>query len=345
MTTEEKTIASSGGSTTDIGNQKMNIVTTMSPFYLHPSDHPGMSICPVILKGDNYQEWQKSMRNALRAKRKLGFLDGTISKPADDDKDIEDWWSVNSMLVAWIFQTIDPSLRSTITYYETSIAAYYGQLKTLWDELSTYIQLRKCECGGCHCDWVRNLGKEREDEQVHQFLMGLDDDTYSIVRSNILTQDPLPPLGQVYALVIQEERHQDMVRRLDTKMDAVSFVVSATSHKPVVTTFSRHEKPVCSNCGKVGHEPASCFKLIGYPDWWGSSRANNKTLGKRNGGSSNVGLNTRGKGVLGSANAANAINYSMPQSNTSGPLTTHDRATLTPVLTDDQWTTLLSMLK
>ncbi|KAK4431044.1 hypothetical protein Salat_0866400 [Sesamum alatum] len=113
-------------------------------------------------------------------------------------------------------------------------------------------------------------------------------------------------------------------------MDAVSCAVSATSHKPTVTTFSRHEKPVCGNCGKVGHESASCFKLIGYPDWWGSSRGNNKMLGKRRGGSSNMGLNTRGKGVLGSANAANAINHSMPQSNTSGPLTTHDRATLAP---------------
>lgn len=86
-----------------------------------------MNICPVILKGDNYQEWQKGMRNALRVKRNLGFLDGTVCKPDDDTKEIEDWWSVNSMLVAWIFQSIEPSLRSTITYSET--------VKELWDEL------------------------------------------------------------------------------------------------------------------------------------------------------------------------------------------------------------------
>ncbi|KAK4438940.1 hypothetical protein Salat_0228600 [Sesamum alatum] len=68
-------------------------------------------------------------------------------------------------------------------------------------------------------------------------------------------------------------------------------------------------------------------------------------LGKRRGGSSNVGLSTHGMGVLGSANVANAANHSMPQFDMSGALTTHDRATLAPVLTDDQWTTLLSMLK
>ncbi|KAL0440282.1 UNVERIFIED_CONTAM: hypothetical protein Slati_2511200 [Sesamum latifolium] len=110
MATKNKIVVGSGDSTTGIENKKINIVTTVSPFYLHPSDHPGMSICPMILKGDNYQEWQKSMHNAFRAKRKLGFLDGTISKPDDDDKEIDDWWSVISMLVAWIFQSIDPSL-------------------------------------------------------------------------------------------------------------------------------------------------------------------------------------------------------------------------------------------
>ena len=107
--------------------QKTDILTPLSPFYLHPSDHPGMNICPVILKGDNYQEWQKGMRNALWAKRKLGVLDGTVRKPDDNAKEIEDSWSVNSMLVAWIFQSIEPSLRSTITYYEA--------MKELWDEL------------------------------------------------------------------------------------------------------------------------------------------------------------------------------------------------------------------
>jgi hypothetical protein len=76
------------------------------------------------------------------------------------------------MLVAWIFQSIESSLRSTITYYDTvkelwddlqqrfsigngprilqlrselarcnqsgqSVASYYGNLKKIWDELST----------------------------------------------------------------------------------------------------------------------------------------------------------------------------------------------------------------
>ncbi|KAJ1387391.1 Gag-polypeptide of LTR copia-type [Sesbania bispinosa] len=99
---------------------------SLSPYYLHHSYHPGINICPVILKGDNYQEWEISMRNAFRAKRKLGFLDGTVTEPTEDAS-IEDWWSVNSMLVAWVIQSINSSLRSTITYYDT--------VKELWDDL------------------------------------------------------------------------------------------------------------------------------------------------------------------------------------------------------------------
>ncbi|KAL0404419.1 UNVERIFIED_CONTAM: hypothetical protein Sradi_2082700 [Sesamum radiatum] len=98
-----------------------------SPYYLHPSDHPGMNICPVVFKGDNYEEWARSMRNAFRAKRKQGFLDGKFPKPTDDSEEIEDWWSVNSMLVAWIFQSIEPTLRSTISYHDT--------VKELWEDL------------------------------------------------------------------------------------------------------------------------------------------------------------------------------------------------------------------
>jgi hypothetical protein len=73
----------------DLNGKKHVGIDPTSPFYLHPSDHPGMNICPVTLKGDNYQEWETSMH-------KLGFLNGTVTQP--NASEIEDWWSVKSML-------------------------------------------------------------------------------------------------------------------------------------------------------------------------------------------------------------------------------------------------------
>ncbi|GKA17298.1 retrovirus-related pol polyprotein from transposon RE2 [Tanacetum coccineum] len=104
-----------------------------SPYYLHPSDHPGIKICQVVLKCENFQEWERCMRNAFRAKRKLE-------------------WSKYS--------------------------TYYGKLKKLWDELSMYVSTKGCTCGKCKCNWAAELSKERDERQVYQFLMGLDDNLY-----------------------------------------------------------------------------------------------------------------------------------------------------------------------
>ncbi|KAH9647986.1 retrovirus-related pol polyprotein from transposon RE2 [Citrus sinensis] len=71
--------------------------TMMSPYFLLANDNPGTIITQVQLRGTNYDEWARAMRTALRAKKKFGFVDGTVKQPADDSADLEDWWMVNSM--------------------------------------------------------------------------------------------------------------------------------------------------------------------------------------------------------------------------------------------------------
>lgn len=64
--------------TTDGNKGKKHIPLNMPPlYYLHPSDHPDMNNCIVILEGDNYQKWKIIMCNVFRAKRKLRFLNMT----------------------------------------------------------------------------------------------------------------------------------------------------------------------------------------------------------------------------------------------------------------------------
>ena len=85
-----------------------------SDYYLHPSDHTGLTICSVTLKGENFQEWSTDILNAFVARRKVGFLEGTITKPTDATE-LSDWRAVNAMLIGWIFRSIDPALRSSIS--------------------------------------------------------------------------------------------------------------------------------------------------------------------------------------------------------------------------------------
>lgn len=177
----------------------------------------------------------------MRARKKFGFVDGAIEKPAEIAPEIEDWRTVNSMIVSWIFNTIEPMLRSTITYKENAkelwedieqrfsitngpriqqlksnlanckqngdtIMNYFGRLKKLWDELNDFDQIPTCTCKGCTCGISVTLNKKREEEKLHQFLMGLDDVQFRTVRSNILSLDPLPNLNRAYQMEVQEER-------------------------------------------------------------------------------------------------------------------------------------------
>ena len=99
----------------------------LTPYALTSNDNPGNIITQVQLKGENYDEWARVVRTALRAKKKYGFVDGSIKQPNNDSPELEDWWAINPMLVSWVFNTIEPTLRSTISYMEN--------VKELWEEI------------------------------------------------------------------------------------------------------------------------------------------------------------------------------------------------------------------
>ena len=60
-----------------------------SPYYLALSDNPCTYISLVILSGENYAEWASELENALRAKCKFGFINGSLKMP-DGGRDVED---------------------------------------------------------------------------------------------------------------------------------------------------------------------------------------------------------------------------------------------------------------
>lgn len=44
-----------------VDESKLKTLTVVSLYYLHPSDNPECLISLVQLKGDNYEEWVRSM--------------------------------------------------------------------------------------------------------------------------------------------------------------------------------------------------------------------------------------------------------------------------------------------
>ncbi|XP_074301949.1 uncharacterized protein LOC141633359 [Silene latifolia] len=231
---------SKSGSGGQFANENKETRSILSPYFLPTSDKPGDKIIHVMLNGENYDEWSVKLRGALRSRKKTGFIDGLIKRPTEDSEDLEDWYMVNAMIVAWIFNVIEPSLGSQITYVEEakilwddieqrfsvgngpkthrvkcsisackqgdkeSVSDYYGRLKRLWDDLDKYDRHPICDCGGCKCNINRKLDKKPDEEKVHDFLIGLDS-KYATVSSSLLLQEPLPNLNRAYATIIQEE--------------------------------------------------------------------------------------------------------------------------------------------
>ncbi|KAL6203423.1 hypothetical protein ACLB2K_027123 [Fragaria x ananassa] len=57
------------------------------PLYLHHSDQPGAILVPQALMEANYDEWVGSMSMALTIKNKIGFVNGSSTRPtAQDDE-------------------------------------------------------------------------------------------------------------------------------------------------------------------------------------------------------------------------------------------------------------------
>lgn len=104
-----------GSSATGRGAPKPD-TPVVSPYLLANSDNPRAVISTVTLNGDNYNEWATKMLNSLQAKRKTGFINGSIPKSPVTDPNYENWKTVNSMIVGWIRTSIEPKVKSTVTF-------------------------------------------------------------------------------------------------------------------------------------------------------------------------------------------------------------------------------------
>ena len=127
----------------------------------------------------------------------------------------------NNTILAWLFNSISKDLQPSVVYFKTarevwldlqhrfsqgngprifelrqeicslaqedlSISSYYTKFKSLWQELLDY---RTCSYG----HWVEDC--------VMSFLMGLNE-TYTIVKGQILLKDHIPSLGKVFSLLL-----------------------------------------------------------------------------------------------------------------------------------------------
>ncbi|KAF5461048.1 hypothetical protein F2P56_020874 [Juglans regia] len=274
----------------------LNFSDPFNPFRIENGDNPAAALVSDLLTADNYVSWSRAISRALRAKNKLGFINGTLLKPADpSDPLFEAWERCNDLVVSWLQNFVSSSVKSSLALVDDSrilwielkdrftqqngprifqlkrdlaslsqnqdsISIYFGRLKGLWDELAVYDPLPDCDCGK-----LKILHTRYDRDCVIQFLMGLSD-SYSITRDQIMLLDPLPPLNHVFSMVQQQERHHQMISPsspsdLMVMMAKSSYKFPKPIAKVTASGNPKPNRPYCSHCKIQGHSLDNCFKL------------------------------------------------------------------------------------
>ena len=84
------------------------LTNLLNPYYTHPNENPGVAIVAQVLSGGNYHSWSRAMLLALKTKKKLKFVDGSLARLALNDPNFPLWDHCNTLVVSWVHHSLDP---------------------------------------------------------------------------------------------------------------------------------------------------------------------------------------------------------------------------------------------
>lgn len=91
------------------------------------------------------------------------------------------------------------------------VVEFYSKLMGMWSELENYAKMPHYTCGKCECGVDNKIVKMIEEEKMHQFLMGLDEESFSTIRNQVLALNLLPSLDIILNMAQQEEHHKNVM--------------------------------------------------------------------------------------------------------------------------------------
>ena len=225
----------------------------------------------------NYLSWSRRALLILRTKGLEGFVSGEAEEPGDKKtSEWRTWSSTNSLIVAWLLNSLSPTITATVETISTatevwktlsklysgegnvmliaeteervgelrqgenSVMEYVAELQRLWADLDHYdpLDLPHADCIAAARKWI-------ERRRVMQFLKGLNSE-FEARRATLFHQPTLPALEDAIAAMAQEEVRLKLMKNNTTTPSHPAFI--ATDYK------SRE----CFNCGEKGHLIRSC---------------------------------------------------------------------------------------
>ncbi|KAL0286577.1 UNVERIFIED_CONTAM: hypothetical protein Sangu_2727200 [Sesamum angustifolium] len=203
-----------------------------------------MVLVSAPFDGSNFLTWRRSLIIALRAKIKLGFIDGRYIMPEKTSDTYETWIRVDSMVTSWILNAISKRISKAFLYKKSS--------RQLWLDLEERVSHanQSLHLWTGTCGFTRTTAEDDNLTKLVQFLMGLND-SYDSIRNQILVMDPFSSINNAYSMVLRVERHRLVNMQAANNSEGVAL----------------HTK---WNENKGGHANDTCFKIYGVPEWYKS---------------------------------------------------------------------------
>nr|KYP40878.1 hypothetical protein KK1_037765 [Cajanus cajan] len=145
----------------------------LSVYCIHPGENTSIALFSPLLNVKNYHAWARAMKRALISKNKFKFVNGTLPMPTSFDPTFDAWERCNNLVLAWIFNSVEPTIAQSIVYLEVATVAwkllrdkfsqgdrvrifdlqqelsamkqggnyvthYFTEMTTLWEELENY---------------------------------------------------------------------------------------------------------------------------------------------------------------------------------------------------------------
>ncbi|XP_070039163.1 uncharacterized protein [Nicotiana tomentosiformis] len=245
------------------------VIDSTHPYYLHPSDYPGMNFVSSSFDGKDMEvgkgqlslpclqrtSWDLLM--VLLSSQKLILQS---SKPEQDSandlwSDLEDRFGQANG--AKFFQ-LQKEL-SLVVHGNSSVSTYFTKMKSPWDELDALNTFSVCVCE-CECGKKVKSLKAHQDERLLQFLMGLND----IFIGREIHATPAYPGESASFIATNQSGH---FRKLnENRMQKTSF------------EFKKNAE-ICSYCKKPGHSIDKCYRIHGFPADFKFTRQKNFQVG------------------------------------------------------------------
>ncbi|XP_021840763.1 uncharacterized protein [Spinacia oleracea] len=266
-----------------------------NPLFLHPSDGP-LSISVTKLQGAaDYRAWRRSFEIQLSSKRKLGFVNGTVTRSNEEEVNATQWDTCNDLVTCWLHANVSDSIKNSILFIKNAHEAwkqlekrfmlsngsrkyklnkdlfnlkqngrkldeYYTVMSSLWDEIESTNMLPLLTTVAQDVSAVmKAIETQKEEAKLFQFLNGLDD-SYSPQRSQLLMQSPLPSVESACAVIQQEETQRDVLVH-NGGLEGDTSAMYSKGGMNIERTGS------CTACGIKGHSSERCWTVVGYPKW------------------------------------------------------------------------------